>query len=144
MKVDDKNILMKKMIIDEIRKNKEASRKKRNTKTSFKKGQVVPGCGRKKGSKNDPQKKTIKFCREKLEENIVSLVLSIASDSLQGYPAELLVEIISDLINTVLPGLEAVEAIENRIAKNGVSNINEIDGPKIIDARNENADEKDI
>ncbi len=125
----------------EIRKNKLLRSKRHTTKTTFKTGMAkVPGCGRKKGSRTDPARITIKQYRKALEETLVYLLLSIKQSDLDAQTVKEKFNIIKDLNKFIMPELKAIETKETQITKIEVSFSDDFGEAKTIDISHQEID----
>ena len=116
-----------------IRQNKIERSLKHTTRTSFKAGQKVPGCGRKKGSKNDVRKITMKHYKKLLEEMMAAIAVSITPDDLIKLTVKERLQVMYNFNKFFMPELKAVETQEKQITKIEVSFNTEFEDKNIID-----------
>lgn len=119
---ESKEFLRQQAIAEELRKQKAERSLKHTTSTTFKKGQpAMPGCGRKKGSKNSPRRKVLKEMKNRLQEVLATLIVSIEDQDFNQLSLHEKLKVLPPLLKFYMAEQQNVKVTETQIKKIEVS-----------------------
>lgn len=130
---ESKELLRRQAIADEIKRQKELRSQKHTTKTSFKPGQKVPGCGRKKGSKNDPKRLIKRQWTKVFEEAMAALAVSVKYEEFDTLPVDKKMQLMINAAKFWMAEKSSVKTTETQIRKIEVSFSDDFGDGKVID-----------